>query len=151
MYLPLFAVISNAFGTSPIPCNTCVMVGFNRTRPVATRRTVCSRCACVLMSGNRYRRLRWRSVSMSSCNGWPKNETPPNEKAWDESIAAFQSDLKEMEALVEDPKTDLFARIAWGDGQTILREALLVADHNAYHLGQIVLLRRMVGAWGKKS
>jgi uncharacterized damage-inducible protein DinB len=52
-----------------------------------------------------------------------------------------------METLVAHPKTDLFARILHGDGQTILREALMVADHNAYHLGQLVLLRRLLGAW----
>ena len=52
-----------------------------------------------------------------------------------------------MQNLVANPKTDLFTRIPWGDGQTILREALLVADHNAYHLGQIVAVRRLLGAW----
>lgn len=54
-----------------------------------------------------------------------------------------------MEELVKDPKTDLFEKIAWGDGQTILREALLVADHNAYHVAQIVDVRRLLGAWEK--
>jgi hypothetical protein len=82
---------------------------------------------------------------------WPNSEAPPTENAWDESLAAFRRDLEEMEKLVEDAKTDLFARIPWGDGQTILREALLVADHNAYHLGQIVLVRRLVGAWEKEG
>jgi hypothetical protein len=52
-----------------------------------------------------------------------------------------------MQALVANPKTDLYARIPWGDGQTILREALLLADHNAYHLGQLVDMRRLLGAW----
>ena len=52
-----------------------------------------------------------------------------------------------MQALVKNPKTDLYARIAWGDGQTVLREALLIADHNAYHIGQLVTLRRLLGAW----
>ena len=78
---------------------------------------------------------------------WPKTEAPPNEEAWKKSVAAFRHDLKEMQKLVENPKTDLFAKIAWGNGQTILREALLVADHNAYHLGQLVMLRRLLGAW----
>ena len=78
---------------------------------------------------------------------WPKTEAPPDAAAWDESIAQFQKDLKAMQDLVADEKTDLFARIPWGDGQTILREALLVADHNAYHLGQLVDVRRMLGAW----
>ena len=53
----------------------------------------------------------------------------------------------EMEALVADPKSDLFTPFPWGDGQTLLREALLAADHNAYHLGQLVLVRRLLGAW----
>ena len=78
---------------------------------------------------------------------WPKGDAPPNAKAWDASIKAFRNDLKAMEKLVDDPKTDLFARIPHGDGQAILREALLVADHNAYHLGQLVVIRRMLGAW----
>ncbi len=78
---------------------------------------------------------------------WPKGDAPPNAKAWDASIKAFRNDLKAMEKLVDDPNTDLFARIPHGEGQTILREALLVADHNAYHLGQLVVIRRMLGAW----
>ena len=53
-----------------------------------------------------------------------------------------------MKALVADPNTNLFARIHWGDGQTILREALLVADHNAYHLGELIVVRRLLGTWG---
>jgi len=78
---------------------------------------------------------------------WPKTEAPPNADAWDKSVRDFRADLKAMQELVENPKTDLFARIPWGDGQTILREALLVADHNAYHLGQLVDVRRLLGAW----
>jgi len=67
--------------------------------------------------------------------------------AWNRSIEEFRQDLKAMQNLVTNPKIDLFARIPWGDGQTILREALLLADHNAYHLGQFVDLRRLLGAW----
>ena len=78
---------------------------------------------------------------------WPKTEAPPNAAAWNKSIQQFRRDAKAMQALVENPKTDLFARIPWGDGQTILREALLVADHNAYHLGQLIDVRRLLGAW----
>lgn len=78
---------------------------------------------------------------------WPKGDAPPSAKAWNDSVKAFRSDLAAMQALVSDPKTDLFARIPHGDGQTILREALLVADHNSYHLGQLVLVRRLLGAW----
>lgn len=78
---------------------------------------------------------------------WPDTEMPPSLTAWETSIKAFERDLAEMKELVRNPKTNLFARIPHGDGQTILREALVLADHNAYHLGQIVLLRRMLGAW----
>ena len=78
---------------------------------------------------------------------WPEEKAPADEKAWDKSVRAFERDLKAMCALVEDPKTDLFAKIPHGDGQTILREALLTADHNAYHVGQLVLVRRLLGAW----
>src|SRR2546425_7903711 len=78
---------------------------------------------------------------------WPKTEAPPDESAWQKSLADFRRDLREMIALVNNPRTDLYARIPHGDGQTILREALLVADHNAYHLGQIVDVRPALGAW----
>ncbi len=78
---------------------------------------------------------------------WPRTDGPPNGAAWEKSVKAFRKDLKAMQDLVANPKTDLFARIRHGTGQTILREALLVADHNAYHLGQFVLLRRLLGAW----
>ena len=76
---------------------------------------------------------------------WPASEAPQNEKAWTASMAAFKKDLRAIERLVADRRVDLYARIPWGDGQTILREALLVADHNAYHLGQLVMLRKSIG------
>ncbi len=78
---------------------------------------------------------------------WPKTATPPSVAAWNASIRKFRQDSKAMEALVRNPKTDLFAPIPSGDGKTVLREALLLADHNAYHLGQMLDLRRMLGAW----
>ncbi len=77
---------------------------------------------------------------------WPASPAPPGNAAWSKSVRAFRQDLEAMCALVADPSTDLFARIPHGDGQTILREALLVADHNAYHLGQLVLVRKLLGA-----
>jgi len=73
---------------------------------------------------------------------WPKTAAPPSDAAWEGSVRQFLADLKEMSALVQDKKRDLFAPIPHGDGQTLLREALVVADHNSYHLGQLVLLRR---------
>lgn len=81
---------------------------------------------------------------------WPRTATPPNAAAWNASVKKFRRDLNATRSLVKNPKTDLFARIPWGDGQTILREALLVADHNAYHLGQMLDARRLLGAWPEK-
>ncbi len=76
---------------------------------------------------------------------WPRKDAPDNPAALAKSLDRFHDDLLAMQALVKDPKTDLFAKIPWGHGQTILREAMLVADHNAYHLGQFVLVRRLLG------
>jgi DinB family protein len=78
---------------------------------------------------------------------WPKTPVPPDEAAWAKSVEAFQRDLQEMISLVKNPKTDLYAKIPHGDGQTILREVLVLADHNSYHLGQLVDLRRAQGEW----
>ena len=78
---------------------------------------------------------------------WPSSEVPPNAGAWDDSVKAFRGDCEAMQEMVENPKTNLFTRIPHGTGQTILREVLLAADHISYHLGQLVLLRRMLGNW----
>ena len=78
---------------------------------------------------------------------WPKEPAPPNGRAWGKSVQAFVADRDAMASLISDPATDLFAPLAWGTGQTVLREALLVADHNSYHLGEMVLVRRLLGAW----
>jgi hypothetical protein len=78
---------------------------------------------------------------------WPKIAAPPSAGAWAASVTALRRDLNDMMRLVKDPRTDLYAKIPHGDGQTILREALLVADHNAYHLGQLIVVRRLLGAW----
>ena len=78
---------------------------------------------------------------------WPVSDVPPDDLAWDRCLSDFRDDLEAMRQLVRDESNDLFAKIPHGDGQTILREALLVADHNAYHLGQLVLVRRALGAW----
>lgn len=77
---------------------------------------------------------------------WPSTEAPPTDTAWDESVAAYRADLRAFSALTADESIDLFARIAHGDGQTVLREILLAADHNAYHLGQLVLVKKILGA-----
>lgn len=78
---------------------------------------------------------------------WPKTHTPPSEKAWQESVEGFMADRRAMLDLVKDPKRDLLKPFAHGTGQTLAREALLAADHTAYHLGQMVVLRRLLGAW----
>ena len=78
---------------------------------------------------------------------WPKTPVPPDQAAWQKCVEAFQHDLNEMIKLVSNRKTDLCMVLPHGDGQTILRQALLLADHNAYHLGQLIDLRRALGAW----
>jgi len=78
---------------------------------------------------------------------WPKEPAPPDDAAWQHSIDAIHENLGRMRELVTDAKNDLLAPLPGGSGQTLLREALLIADHNAYHLGQIVLVRKAVGAW----
>jgi hypothetical protein len=78
---------------------------------------------------------------------WPRTEAPPSAAAWNTSIRKVRADQKAMEKLVTSTRSELLAPIPHGTGQTLLREALLVADHNAYHIGQLVLLRRLLGAW----
>jgi hypothetical protein len=82
---------------------------------------------------------------------WPRGDAPPDDRAWNRTVDSFRADLESMCALVADRATDLFAKIPHGDGQTVLREALLVADHNAYHLGQLVVVRRLLGCWPEKG
>ena len=77
---------------------------------------------------------------------WPAAE-PTSGQAWDEAIAAYHTDLEMLKAMATDPGVDLFARIPHGSGQTYLRELVLVADHAAYHVGQIVLVRRLLDIW----
>jgi hypothetical protein len=78
---------------------------------------------------------------------WPKAEAPPSPAAWNKSMKQVRADLKAMQKLVTNKKSDLLRAIPHGQGQTLLREALLLADHNAYHVGQLVLLRRLLDAW----
>jgi uncharacterized damage-inducible protein DinB len=78
---------------------------------------------------------------------WPGTDAPAGKQAWQAAIDGFLSDMAAFEALVEDPSVDLEAPIPWGQGQTILREVLLVIDHTSYHLGQLVLVRRQLGEW----
>jgi hypothetical protein len=78
---------------------------------------------------------------------WPPQPTPPSPAAWDRSIEQFRRDRAELEALARDPAIDLGASIPHGSGQTYLRELLLAADHAAYHIGELIVLRRLLGAW----
>jgi hypothetical protein len=78
---------------------------------------------------------------------WPEAPAPASEKAWDQSIGQFKKDRKALQKLAADPKIDLFARIPHGSGQTYLRELLLVSDHTAYHVGELVVVRRLLGIW----
>jgi hypothetical protein len=78
---------------------------------------------------------------------WPKSPEPPTAQAWDNSIAAIRADQEKFEALLQRPKADLYKPFLWGDGQNLLREALLIADHNAYHLGELIVIRRLLGNW----
>lgn len=88
-----------------------------------------------------YRELHWPD------DYWPASAAPPKPADWDESIAQFRRDRAALQSLASDSKIDLFAQISHGSGQTYLRELLLVADHSAYHLGQLVTVRRALGAW----
>jgi uncharacterized damage-inducible protein DinB len=90
---------------------------------------------------SKYKAMKWPQ------DYWPKTPAPPDAAAWEKSIKSFRDDLDAMKKLVNDPKTDLFAKIPWGEGQTTLREALLVADHNSHHLGQLIDVRRLLGIW----
>lgn len=78
---------------------------------------------------------------------WPASPEPPSDAAWDQSAAAFQADLKAFKELIADPKQDLELAFPHGEGQSLLREALQLADHNAYHLGELIFLRRLLNNW----
>jgi DinB superfamily len=78
---------------------------------------------------------------------WPKSAEPPTPHSWDQTIAAIRADLEKFEALLTRPNADLYKPFLWGTGQNLLREALLIADHNAYHLGELIVLRRLLGNW----
>ena len=78
---------------------------------------------------------------------WPKTPAPPNASSWEKSVKSFRDDLSAVKKLVSDPKNYLFKKIPWGEGQTILREALLVSNHNSHHLGQLIDVRRTLGIW----
>jgi hypothetical protein len=78
---------------------------------------------------------------------WPGRTKKATQKDWEKTISSFQKDIQALEKIVANPKTDLFAKIKWGDGQTILREILLVADHTAYHVGEFAIMRQTMQTW----
>ena len=78
---------------------------------------------------------------------WPKDEAPTNQKVLDKCIAEIKAGIKTMIKLIQDPANDLFKPFAHGEGQTLMREALLVAEHTAYHTGEVIVLRRLLGSW----
>jgi hypothetical protein len=80
---------------------------------------------------------------------WPKSAGPAKPGDWAEAVRTFRDDLAEFEAVLRDPKNNLHRKFPWGDGQTLMREALVLADHNAYHLGQLIIVRRLLGAWAE--
>lgn len=88
-----------------------------------------------------YREMKWPG------NYWPQSAAPPSTKAWTESIDQFRRDRQALQDLAADTRIDLTARIPHGSGQTYLREIILAADHAAYHIGELVVLRRALGAW----
>ena len=78
---------------------------------------------------------------------WPDSTSPPSPAAWDQSIRAFKEDRQALQKVAANTAVDLDARIPHGSGQTYLRELVLVIDHSAYHVGQLVLVRRLLGVW----
>ena len=88
-----------------------------------------------------YQHLKWPEAY------WPKSPEPPSPTAWDEALGAIKTDLESFKKLLTRPEADLFTPFSWGEGQNLLREALLIADHNAYHVGELVMLTRLLGVW----
>ena len=88
-----------------------------------------------------YRELKWPD------DYWPKSATPPGAEGWKQSVASVLADREAMIRLVSDPHKDLAAVFPWGDGQNLIREAILVVDHTSYHAGELLTLRRLLGIW----
>jgi uncharacterized damage-inducible protein DinB len=92
-------------------------------------------------TNSHYEALKWPD------DYWPKEAAPPDDAAWEAAVRAVKKDLADFEKLVGDPESNLYAEIPWGEGQTLLREVLLAGQHTSYHVGQLVVLRRELGAW----
>ena len=91
----------------------------------------------------RYREKQWPK------DYWPARPAPPTQRAWSGSIARFRKDRRALQRLVTDPRRDLLAKVPAGTGQTVLREVILAADHTAYHVGELVAVRRLLGHWAR--
>lgn len=92
-------------------------------------------------TNKKYREKKWPE------DYWPKSPAPASSRQWDASIRQTKRDRAQFARVIGDPKADLFAPIPWGNGQTLFHEACLIIDHNSYHLGEIVTLRRFLGIW----
>ncbi len=90
-------------------------------------------------NGAGYKAVEWPAAY------WPTSAAPPDGAAWERVVAAIVADRSNFVELLQ--AGDLAAPFAWGDGQNLLREALLIADHNAYHVGELIVIRRLLGAW----
>jgi hypothetical protein len=95
------------------------------------------------MRNPKYKEISWPD------DYWPPSGKKATKREWENTVRAFNANLKELEKIVKSPKTKLYSKIPWGDGQTVLREILLVADHNAYHIGEFAIMRQAMGTWGK--
>jgi uncharacterized damage-inducible protein DinB len=94
--------------------------------------------------GKDYKPMKWPEEY------WPKDAEPSSKSAWDDSVKSVIEDRSSFEALVKkSSEADLVEPFEWGDGQTLMREAILVIDHSGYHTGELVMLRRLLGAWKK--
>ena len=89
----------------------------------------------------RYKEKRWPQ------DYWPKSAEPPSQGAWEKSVRQIEAEIEKFAELISDSKADLFKPFPWGDGQTLFKEACQIMDHNAYHLGELVTVRRVLGAW----
>ena len=78
---------------------------------------------------------------------WPESPAPPTADSWNNTLAEIRADQQKFESLLTKPSVDLYKPFTWGEGQNLLREALLIADHNAYHLGELIVIRRLLGIW----
>lgn len=89
----------------------------------------------------KYKAIKWPD------NYWPKEKAPKDAAAWNDCIKQIKKDTKEFIALLENKDADLYTPFKWGDGQNLLREAMLIADHTSYHTGEIIVIRRLLGNW----